>query len=556
MEKDSTLPFDKALMGAIKDMVFIVSVEKNRMLTYTFLNKAVFERTQLTEAAIGKTFHEVHNATLADVLTMNYEKVLSTRKVIVYTDSYISPSGDSSYSESTLTPLLDDGGNCTHIIGVVKDITAERLARLESQQSWKKLQESRSRYRSLYDNNADAILSLDLTGRIQSGNPTVEKLTGFLPDDVAGVEFSKFIYGKDAKMLDFFYGQILVGGIEEFRTKFRGKSGHLIGVSIQFAPIEEEGEIVGIYAVLRDMREIEMLISQYAESENRFRIIAENAHDVIVLMDYKGKILYVSPSIERVYGFDPAEYIEKPSFHNVHPDDISLVRNIYKQAVHEAKNYVIEIRLKHKTNGWLWSELQGTPIFNEQDQFVHMLTITRDVTLQKEHEKKLHYYAYHDSLTGLPNRRFFKQRLSEEIDARQHAAEKLVVILLDIDHFKRINDNFGHEVGDAVIEEFSRRISLPLQDGDMAARLGGDEFVLLLPSVTSREQAMLLAQCIQTAMEGPWYVQSGPEKVTASMGIALIPLAGATVSSILKSADLAMYEAKKAGRGTYRLQSM
>lgn len=556
MEKTKALPFDKAFMTAIKDMVFIVSVENDSIFTYAFLNQAAVERTTLTEAAIGKTFQDVHNGTFADVLTMNYTQVLATKNTVVYADSYISPAGESYYSESTLTPLLDDNGRCTHIIGVVKDITAERLATIESQQAWKRMEESHSRYRSLYENNSDAILALNTSGRIQTGNSAVEKLTGFSADEVTSIPFSKFIYGKDLKLLEAGYEKVLIGGIEDFRTKFRGKSGHLTGVSIQLSPIEEEGEIVGIYAVLRDMREIDHLISQYAESENRFRIIAENAHDVIVLRDSKEQIIYVSPSIEQVYGYAPEEIIEKTIVHTIHPEDTPLLQSNYRQAVKDAKNYVIEMRVRHKTKGWLWSELQGTPIFNEQGQFIHMLTITRDISLQKEHETKLHHYAYHDPLTGLPNRRFFNQQLTEKITNQKRTNETLAVILLDIDHFKKINDEFGHEVGDAVIEEFSRRISHPLQDGDIAARLGGDEFVLLLPSVKTREQAEHIAKNIQIAMDGPWYVHNGPSKVTASIGIALTSLTGATVSSVLKSADLAMYDAKQAGRGTFRLTGL
>lgn len=548
MEKVHALPFEKAFMTAIQDMVFIVSIENDSVFTYEFLNQAVFDRSNLTPDAVGKTFQEVHDSEMADLLTLHYGNVLETKKAFIYSDS--------TYSESTLTPLLDEHGNCTHIIGVIKDATAEKLAKIESQKTWKRIQESRSRYRSLYDNNADAILSLDITGKIQTGNSTVEQLTGFSLDELVGLEISQFINKEDHGVLLEYYQQGLTGVFQDVRTKFLGKSGNLIGVSIQFAPIEEEGAIVGAYAVLRDMREIDHLINQYAESENRFRIIAENAHDVIVLRDYKGEILYVSPSIKRVYGFDPEEYMEKPSFHTVHPDDISQVREIYSQAVKEAKNYVIEIRMEHKTNGWLWTELQGTPIFNELNQFIHMLTITRDITLQKEHEAKLHYYAYHDSLTGLPNRRFFKQRLAEEIASQQHLDDTLAVILLDIDHFKQINDQLGHEVGDAVIEEFGRRLNQSLEIPDMAARLGGDEFVLLLPSVTTRESAEGMAHKIQLAMKAPWTIENGPSKVSASMGITLIPLAGETVSSILKKADLAMYEAKEAGRGTYHLQSL
>lgn len=556
MELGSSLPFEKALMTAIKDMVFIISVENDSVFSYAFMNQAVYERTNLTEAAIGKTFREVHDDASADLLNRNYEKVIASQEVVVYSDSYTSSINNLYYSESTLTPFYDNAGNCTHIIAVVKDTTAERLAKMESQESWKKMQIDRSRYQLQYTNDTKAVPSFELAGNILIDNTKVELLTDFPVEKIGGLKLSKFINEVDPDVLTGHYQHALTNVFQDVRTRFREKSSHLIGVSIQFAPIEEEGEIVGIYAVLGDMRETDSLITQYAESENRFRIIADNTHDVIILMDYKGEILYVSPSTKQVYGFEPEEYMEKPAFYNVHPEDLAHVRTIYQQAVKEVKNYVIEIRMQHKTNGWLRTELQGTPIFNEQGQFIHMLTITRDITPQKEHEKKLHHYAYHDSLTGLPNRRFFKQRLAEEIASKHEQGETLAVILLDIDRFKEINDQLGHEVGDAVIEEFSRRLSQPLTDRDIATRLGGDEFVLLLPSIKTREQAVHFAQDIQHAMEAPWFIENGPSKVSASMGVALIPLAGATVSSVLKSADLAMYKAKEAGRGTFRFNSL
>lgn len=556
MSKTTMLPFNMALMEAIKDMVFMVSVTDQSVLKYEFFNQAVFERAHLTQQDIGKTFQEAHDSAAATILTEQYGMVLETEENVVYEDMYTSPAGETYYSETTLTPLFDERGTCSHIIGVVKDITVERLAGMASEEAWERLKESRSRYRSLYENNSDAIFSLDLNGRILAGNSTVEKLTDYPLNDLIGSEFMEHIPRDDEQLLKTYFKLALEGVSQDFRTKFSEKSGQLIGILVHFAPIEVKNEIVGVYATLKDMRELDKMASQYIEIENRFRIIAENAHDVIVLMDHEGETIYVSPSSKRVYGLDPDEYMEKPPFYNVHPDDISRVKKSYSMAIQEAQTYILEARLQHKTRGWIWAEVQGTPVFDEHQQFAHMLTITQDITLHKDREIQLQHYAYHDSLTGLPNRRFLKESILEKLNQSSKKEDVLTIFLLDIDHFKNINDQLGHDAGDAVIQEFGKRLLQSIGEEDVAARLGGDEFILYLPGVKTAEQAEKMAQKIQQAVAQPWKMQAGSLEVTASMGIALTPIAGATVSSILKNADIAMYESKEAGRSTYRIHSL
>ncbi|MFD1031456.1 sensor domain-containing protein [Metaplanococcus flavidus] len=556
MSKTRVLPFNIALMEAIKDMVFMVNVTDRSALKYEFFNRAVFERTHLAQQDIGKTFQETHAPAAAGILNGHYEKVLETEGEIIFEDTYVSPAGEHYYSETTLTPLFDETGMCSHVIGVVKDTTGERLAKMASEEAWERLKESRSRYRSLYENNADAIFSLDLKGRILAGNSTVEQLTSYPMNDLIGTDFSKYIPQKDCELLSMYIQLALSGTSNDFRTIFIGNSRQSIGILVHFAPIEVKNEIVGVYATLKDMRELDKVSSQYLESENRFRIIAENAHDVIVLMDHEGETIYVSPSSKRVYGLEPEEYLERPPFYNVYPEDIPQVRKAFSLAIQEAQTYILEARLQHKTRGWIWTEVQGIPIFDEQHQFVHMLTITQDITLHKERETQLQYDAYHDSLTGLPNRRFLKESILEKINHSSNKEDILTVFLLDIDHFKAINDQLGHDVGDAVIEEFGKRLLQSTGDGDVAARLGGDEFILLLPGIKTADQAEKMAQKIQVTMAQSWENQDVSLKVSASMGIALTPLAGADVSTILKNADIAMYESKEAGRGTYRIRML
>ncbi len=156
--------------------------------------------------------------------------------------------------------------------------------------------------------------------------------------------------------------------------------------------------------------------NKFIESEKHFRIIAENAQDVIVLVNDKQEYLYVSPSSNQIYGYDSTEYIGKSSYWHVHPEDVSCMEQNFVQALREAKTCSIRLRIKHKLNGWLWSELKATPVYDERNMFKHMVMIVRDITLQKKHEEQLEYFAYYDFLTNLPNRRFFTDRLLMELD--------------------------------------------------------------------------------------------------------------------------------------------
>ncbi|HSI67621.1 MAG TPA: PAS domain S-box protein, partial [Planococcus sp. (in: firmicutes)] len=311
MSKKTTLPYNAALMEAITDMVFIVSVNDDSSLTSEFFNQAVFERTHLTKENLGKTFYENHSPEVARILNEHYGKVLEQKKRVVYEDAFTRPTGEKNYSKSTLTPLFDEAGICTHIIGLVKDLTEERRAGLESEQALEYLKESRSRYRSLFENNTDAIFSLDLNRQILTGNPTVEKTTDCLLNDLIGNGLLEYIPKNDEELVETYFQLALDGVSQDFRTKFLGEGDKQIPVLVHFSPIEVKGEVVGVYATLKDMTVLDKMVSQYIEIENRFRIIAENAHDVIVLMDHKGEAIYVSPSSKRVYGLDPEEYLAK-----------------------------------------------------------------------------------------------------------------------------------------------------------------------------------------------------------------------------------------------------
>ncbi|HLR07669.1 MAG TPA: sensor domain-containing diguanylate cyclase [Bacillota bacterium] len=291
------------------------------------------------------------------------------------------------------------------------------------------------------------------------------------------------------------------------------------------------------------------------ESERRFRIIAENSSDLIMLINKHGLITYVSPSCREMLGFKDTNYIGKHFTHHVHPDDKEKMNTDFQSALHNQQNWQAEFRQLHRTNGWLWSELHGTPVFDDKNRFMHMVVLARDITMRKQYEEKLEHIAFYDYLTKLPNRLLFMRRLNEIIEGNDDNADKLAVIMMDIDQFKKYNDNFGHDVGDAIIKEFARRIKLNLRKNALAARLGGDEFVMVLP-IVSTEEAAAMAQNIQKTMQGEWQVVEHTFNVTTSMGIAVAPVQSSTSHTMLKHADLALYEAKESGRNVYKIKVM
>lgn len=550
-DKVQDLNFHKILMDGIKEMVFIMRVEDDSKFYYEFLNRTAMEKTGLNESAIGKTFSDVYPVEFADFLYKQYERVIACLDSVTYEDSYELLPGERYYTETTLTPIFTDKKKCTHIVALERDITEKKWGELELKQYWKKLNENNQWYSSLFNYNPNGVVCLNVQGQILNGNDCVENITGYKIQELTDAAFISLLREEERKTAQEHFLQALAGEAVNFQMTMYKKTGETIEILLSFVPIIVDGIVVGVYAILRDITEKIILKEKYEESEQRFRIISEHAHDLITLLDENGRIIYASPSHEKVLGFGHKNYIDKYFFHNVHEYDKYILDESITLSVRRKKPCKLQIRRKHRFKGWIWHELQCSPVFNVQNQFVHMVCISRDIQSQKKYESKLKHFAFHDSLTNLPNRRFLNERLEKALKDQQELSNGLAVIMMDIDHFKSINDTMGHDIGDAVITEFGRRIRNNIRSIDFVARLGGDEFVILTPNTGPKENIAAMAERIQEAMQIPWKIEEHSIRVTTSMGIAIAPKEGATVPSILKTADIALYEAKHAGRDSY-----
>jgi diguanylate cyclase (GGDEF)-like protein/PAS domain S-box-containing protein len=301
-----------------------------------------------------------------------------------------------------------------------------------------------------------------------------------------------------------------------------------------------------LLAIVRDISE-----RKCAEANLRMQISAMNAaSDQITISDAEGLIRFVNPAFERATGYSREEVIGKSaSFLAVHKDD-SVDADIEK-TVRAGKTWHGEAVGRRKDGRHCPEDVTVTPVMNEAGVIEHCIAIKRDITDKKIYEARLDQLAHHDSLTGLPNRLLFSDRLTQRIAEARRRGEQLAVMFLDMDRFKLINDTLGHNAGDVLLQEVAERLKSTLRDVDTVARMGGDEFTVILSQVRHGDEAAIIGRRILEILSKPFAVGGHELFLTASIGISLFPSDGSDVETLVRNADAAMYHAKDQGRNTF-----
>ncbi len=301
------------------------------------------------------------------------------------------------------------------------------------------------------------------------------------------------------------------------------------------------------------LREREQALIESQRSVRLSRQIIDASLDGVIITDADGIIESVNPAFSKLTGYSPEEAVgQTPALLKSGRHDVSFYEELWN-TLKENGYWQGEIWNRRK-NGEIYPEwLTITQVKDDFGGEHKYAGVFSDISERKESEEQIRALAYYDALTGLPNRRLFQDRLGLALPQMRRHKQKLAVMFIDLDLFKRINDTLGHDVGDGVLCEMAERLKECVREGDTVSRMGGDEFTILQPDIKDAANAVQLATRIITSLRKPFTTGGHELMVTSSIGIALYPNDGETADDLTKNADTAMYRAKDLGRNNYQL---
>ncbi|WP_409978180.1 diguanylate cyclase domain-containing protein [Anoxybacteroides tepidamans] len=327
------------------------------------------------------------------------------------------------------------------------------------------------------------------------------------------------------------------------------KNGLQLGtISIMTSIDYESPLLLTMLTAVVDSIEREMLLRKQNRELNILnQIVMDSAKTGIILTDKDGNVTDFNRYAEKLTGWSKKSVLNEP-VQQLKP----LGQWVYKVLETRQTLSDIEININHDlAGGKIICLFDGMPIYDEKGEFIGAFGKFRDITERYEAESKIKYMAYHDDLTSIPNRRYFYQSLSEELERAAKNKEMLAVFLLDLDRFKIINDTLGHNKGDLLLIEVTKRLKEYLQNKAKIFRMGGDEFTIILPSLHKEADAISVAKHIIELIRKPFIIQDSEFHISTSIGIAFYPHDGNDIDGLLMRADTAMYRAKEHGKNQY-----
>jgi diguanylate cyclase (GGDEF)-like protein/PAS domain S-box-containing protein len=341
------------------------------------------------------------------------------------------------------------------------------------------------------------------------------------------------------------------GGTETFEVPLSSEPERRIVWNATLVSAREDEE-AGFVLVGQDVTGLKQAEEALTEQSSLFRLLANNASDLVMLHEPDGRVLYASPSCTGLLGFTQEELEGRDLYQIGHSDDWGQIQASLGAAAsgHQQR---LNLRLRTANGEFLWFETLLRPIADASGRMGQLQSSSRDISERRAFEVQLEHQALHEPLTGLPNRTLFMDRVDQAITRGKREGTSVAVMFLDLDRFKVVNDSMGHAVGDRLIAAVAHRIKDTVRTADTVARIGGDEFGILLEFNISRQDAQLVADRILKQLEPPFTMAGTEMFISASIGIAFSTPETETPEDLLRYADVAMYRAKDDGSGRYRI---
>jgi diguanylate cyclase (GGDEF)-like protein/PAS domain S-box-containing protein len=399
--------------------------------------------------------------------------------------------------------------------------------------------------------------------RIAFANRRAEELSGYSRDELVGAPIDRLLPRGPASHRAI--GAATNGG--SIATECLRRDGERLPVEVRVGIVEADGEQFQLLA-LRDVTELRAGMDARFEAEAKYQALVERIPAITYIdeIDEDGRSIYVSPQVTDMLGVETRDWLEDPYCwrKHVHPDDIDRAWEEYVHAYNNLETLNHEYRMLHADGSVLWVSEQASIIRNEAGQPWLVQGLIFDITERKRAEEEVAFLAYHDKLTGLPNRAMFEEFVDIALARATRHDLGVGVLFLDVDNFKLVNDSLGHHAGDELLVKLADRLRGCTRETDLVARQGGDEFLMLLSdlergtgAMPGTDAALLVAESVASrvreALEAPFELGGVEFYASASIGISLYPQDARDGDSLLRNSDAAMYESKRSSPGSFSI---
>ncbi len=413
--------------------------------------------------------------------------------------------------------------------------------------------ENEELYKTLMINSPIGIYIIQ-NGRFKFVNNKFKEHTGFSDEELLGMDSLSLVLPDDRERVRENAIMMLKGKISlpyEFRVI--NKKGEIMWTLETVASITYRGQraTLGNYMDITGQKDMEEAIR---EREERFRAIIENIEDGYAEIDIEGNFTFFNDSLLGIVGYTRDEFTGMNLQEVIDQEDLpKLLQALDEVRKAEKASRGVEVKLIRKGGASRYFETSISLIKDVKGQPVGFRSVVRDTTDRREMEDTIRKLAYYDSLTGLPNRLLLRDRLSMAIAYAKRNKKKLSLMMLDLDKFKEVNDTLGHQMGDCLLQRVGDRVKDLIRESDDVTRMGGDEFVVLVPEINRTEDSVVVAKKILASFQEPFLCNEHKLSIMTSIGIAVFPDHGQDVDTLMKHADIAMYQAKGKGGNNYQV---
>ncbi|MBI3902681.1 MAG: PAS domain S-box protein [Nitrosomonadales bacterium] len=460
-------------------------------------------------------------------------------------DPYYDADGRLGWISTNKWPLLDHAGKVTGLFGISRIIT-------ESRQAEQALQRESEKNLALLRNSSDGIHILDTEGNVIEASDSFCAMLGYQRDEVIGMNVAQWdAQFTDAERVQVIKQQFAQPSHALFTTRHRRKDGSVFDVEVSGFPLELDGKPV-LFNSSRDITKRKAAEDRLTSSEARLRAILDNVPYLIWLKDTEGRFIAVNKAFFKTTGLAKIQDVLGKTDLDLYPEQLAQkyraddaeVLSTRRQKLTE-EIFMDNDKVHDKVH---WVETFKAPIMDMNDNLLGTTGFAQDITGRKNAEVQIRHLAHYDTLTDLPNRTLFSDRLQQALVAARRDKSYLALMFIDLDKFKPINDTLGHHVGDLLLKEVTKRMQDCVRESDTIARFGGDEFVVLLPVIEAEQDALLVAEKIRHSLNQPFVLVGQNLNISSSTGVAVYPEHGSNETELIGNADIAMYHAKEGGR--------